>query len=88
MTYTYDGILRDDAFDGSSLPAGWTSAGNVTFSGGQAHITGAGDWNTNLYRSGYVADGQGAHLLFRLNQSNASAKLYLRRVDDDEYETG
>jgi YD repeat-containing protein len=78
VTYTYDGSLYNHDFNVTSLPAGWTSAGNVTFSGGQAHLTGAGDWNTNLYRSGPVADGQGAHFLFKLNRTDASAKLYLR----------
>ncbi len=78
LIYTYDtGLLRYDAFDGSALPAGWSQAGSVTVSGGQVHLTGAGNWNTSAQRTGTVGDGQSARFAFRLNAVDALAALFL-----------
>jgi YD repeat-containing protein len=78
-SYSYDGLLRFDAFDGSALPSGWSSGGSVSVSGGQAHITGDGDgsWDDYVKRTGSVADGTAARFVFRLNSTSAAATLFL-----------
>jgi RHS repeat-associated protein len=77
-SYSYDGILRSDNFDGTSLPSGWASSGSVTFSGGQAHITGNNTWSTNLRRSADgIKDSLAARVTFKVSSASAVSVLHL-----------
>ena len=68
--------LRNDTFDSTTLPAGWTQNGNVSVSSGQVHITGNNSWGNHIARSGTISDRQSAHYRFKAN-SNAVATLFV-----------
>jgi RHS repeat-associated protein len=73
--FYYDGILRHDDFDGSSLPSGWGPGGQISVSDGQLHAIGNGDWSTSASRLEGISDGDGMRFRFRVSTTAAVANL-------------
>ncbi len=77
VSYGYDGITHQQGFEGSSVPAGWSAQGNVTFSNGQAHVIGSGSWGTNIKRIESVGDQVQARFSFKASSTSALAYQFL-----------
>jgi YD repeat-containing protein len=77
VKYIYDGLMRWDEFGGSSLPAVWSSVGNVSVSGGQMHYTGSNNWSTYVQRSEKLEPRQSILVQFKVNTSTPNGGISL-----------
>jgi RHS repeat-associated protein len=67
-TYAAQNKSYEQEFDATPPTAEWGTAGNVSFSGGQAHVVGNNTWNTVLFRQPYtIVDTKGTKLTFKVN---------------------
>ncbi|MCA9933750.1 MAG: hypothetical protein KC415_07500, partial [Anaerolineales bacterium] len=76
-TYEYDQLQRLDTFTGTTLPAGWSSNGNVTVND-TVQITGSGDWSDDARRTETIEDGQGIKIRFQFTGTTTTGTASIR----------
>lgn len=64
--------IRRDAFEGSSLPAGWTKSGSVSVSNSRVRVAGNGTWSTDVKRQDPVGDRTAANFTFMIDHDRPS----------------